>query len=739
MAGSRTIGSAARDLTIVLALIGIGVALVYGFLRRKPQSAAPATQPAVSVGAPVSQASGPAAVQAAPVVNWMDVVLREHPTFPTTRPLAYPVDFADAARLVVSAPVYLCPRGDLWITHPDAPSTANVLRAAPREQTHVVRDRVRYVHWAVTETGVGYATLVLEDGAGGYALADASGRRVIDGRRDYQWDQAFGWNDRIVVPTREGVAIVSPTSGQAQYQPLCDDATPRPTEAPPARALLDRRGVLAWLPGAAGRPPGWVARHLDGVWHRLDGANSDWPAGVMEVFPLLDGTALVLSVTGDDRGGGRLSSVVLGPQDATPVDARAVERLVEQLSADEQPARDSAMAELSRYGPGAWDILERLRPHQPAEAQQRLDELLTARQHPSLGVLRPVADDLRVASRLRDGGVVLYSDAGVEVPRAGAEPGVIAPAWIAMRPGRAATLLPAALTVDAVAGHTKLVAWGDEWVVQDPVAGPKRYLGNHLRRTLKPSERAFSRFAGIDSRGRWLFADDATGRTLVIDPFLPDPTPRLPVWTIRIENGDVGWSDKDWPVTRRGGAWALLEDRWEPLPDSAPVHVEAPARRPNPPATTQSDGAPPLLTEPDDTRWYGGVAALRRVGTDGAARDLVLPPEAVGDARTYPHPVLIRAEGALFLLNAPGRVLRLRERHGGAGPDLVLEATFTRDIPNVERPARVWLDPAGRIVIATGGDTLSILFPGGRIPPEIRQMMPADENAAEEPDVPGPD
>lgn len=698
--------------------VGVAIALagVWGVgCRESPPP--PASQPATQPAAPAT-AEAPAE-PARPVTNWLDVVLREHPDFPTSRPLSFPVDWPEAARLVIRSPVYVCPRGDLWITHADAPPTAAVLRSAVREQAHVVRERVRYAHWGVTEAGVGYVALVC-DVEEGLELVSAVGRKALRGGRGYRWDRAFSWNGRIVVPTADGVSVIDPDAASEQFQTLLDEDGTPPERV--ARVLLDRRGVIAWLPPGGGAPAGGVARYVDGAWQRL-GPDQGWPPGVVELFPLLDGTVIVLA-QGDD-GGNRLTSLVLDAVEQAPVDEAGVEKLVTQLSADEQPQRDAAMAELSRYGPRAWPILERLRPLQPAEAQMRLDELLAAKQAPSLGVLRPAADDLRVVTRLRDGGVVLYSDAGVEIPRGGSEPRVVAPAWISVRPGRAASLLPAALTADASPDRVRVSAWGDEWVVADDVVGPKRFLGNHLRPLLKPHERSFARWAGIDSRGRWLFADDAASATLVVDRFLPDPTPRLPVWTIRVEEGDVGWSEKDWPVTRRGGAWALLEDRWEALPDDAPVFTE-PA--PPPPTATRpaDDGA--ILVEPDGTRWYDGVVALRRVSPGDQEMRWTLPPEVLGAADGYARPALIRAEGRLFLFNAPGRVVRLREASPGSGDGaLSVEAVFTRKIPNVDRPTRVWLDPAGRMVIATEGNTLSILFPAGRIPGEIRKMMPAGE------------
>ena len=677
-----------------------------------PPVSQPATQPAT---APAAQPAPP------PAGKWIDVVLREHPDFPTTQPLAFPVAFEEAARVEIESPIYLCPRGDLWITRSDAAPTPTVLKSAVGEQAHVVRDTVRYAHWAVTDAGSAYVTLVVQPSANTFDVVTATGRKPISAARDYRWDRAFSWNDRIVVPTSNGVSVIDPASGTDQFQGLLAPATTKPgvAAAPtPARVLLDRRGLIAWIPWSPGSGAGHVSRYVDGAWHQLQ---DGWPPRVIELLPLLDGTVTVLSyqVRVDSPPAPRLTSVVLDADGDAPIDEAAVEKLVAQLSDVEPARRESAMGELSRYGPRIWPILERLQPNQPVEARLRLEELLSARRSPTLGIIRPAADDLRVIAHLRDGGVVFYSESGVEVPRGGGEPRAVAPAWISVRPGRPATLLPDALVADASPDRTRLWAWGDEWIVSDDDAGPRRFMGNHTRPLLMMWEQRFSEFAGIDSRGRWLFRDPKAGRTLVIDRFLPDPTPRLPVWTIGVDEGEVGWTHDDWPVSKRGGSWALGEESWKPLPDDAVVLTEV--EEPLSPATTQAIDRP-ILVEPDGARWFDGRQTLRRErGTEVIVWPLPAP--ATGSA----SPVLLRADGRLFLFNEPGRVLRIGETRDGASEPLAVEATFTRGIPNVDSPRRIWLDPAGRIVIAYDRNKLAILFPSGRVPPEIAKMMPAGD------------
>ncbi|CAN5456109.1 hypothetical protein BH09PLA1_BH09PLA1_14730 [soil metagenome] len=78
-------------------------------------------------------------------------------------------------------------------------------------------------------------------------------------------------------------------------------------------------------------------------------------------------------------------------------------------------------------------------------------------------------------------------------------------------------------------------------------------------------------------------------------------------------------------------------------------------------------------------------------------------------------------------------MLRLRRTPGESEP-FAIDATFTTNIPNDDNPRRIWLDPAGRIVIAQDGNRLTILFPSGRIPPAIAQRMLASDLKTNEPE-----
>ena len=100
----------------------------------------------------------------------------------------------------------------------------------------------------------------------------------------------------------------------------------------------------------------------------------------------------------------------------------------------------------------------------------------------------------------------------------------------------------------------------------------------------------------------------------------------------------------------------------------------------------------------------------------GPAVDLA--PEANG---TGPVTLLQTADGKLYLFNQPGRVLRIQPTPGRSEP-FKLEATFTKGVPTVADPTRIWLDPGGRIVMVYE-DRLAVMFPQGYIPPRIQDLM----------------
>src|SRR3954454_2335151 len=100
-------------LLVGLALIGGGVFIA----TREPgiKSVSAAHPPAPASAPATAPASAPATLPGKPV-EYMDVVRLNYPDFPTTQPLIVPAAMQEAARLVISDPIYLDAVGELWIT-----------------------------------------------------------------------------------------------------------------------------------------------------------------------------------------------------------------------------------------------------------------------------------------------------------------------------------------------------------------------------------------------------------------------------------------------------------------------------------------------------------------------------------------------------------------------------------------------------------------------------------------------
>jgi hypothetical protein len=277
-------------------------------------------------------------------------------------------------------------------------------------------------------------------------------------------------------------------------------------------------------------------------------------------------------------------------------------------------------------------------------------------------------------------------------------------------------------------------------VTSDDTQGPQRLYGNHLEPLLGKEEVAFRHVVGFDRRGRWLFrkpGDDS--KTLILDPTLPDPTPKLPVWRMPVAKGLVGWNKENWPAVKGSAnlvknldAWALHAKSWQPIdpandqfitqlgPTGASAATPTPAQ---PPATTRPHG-PPLLTDKDGRTYYEGRELLVVTDQRGRTVKWPLPAEAVGKAEKV---WLVRSdEGLLFLFNQPGRVVRIKPTPDKPEPYAV-EKVFVDRIPNSDKIQRIWLDPANRICIAYEKNKLAILFPTGRVPKDLALMILAKE------------
>ena len=802
-------GNARVIVTVSLVVLLAAGAAAY-FLTRPGQP--PEAERATTAPAATQADTRPSATRAAPkprppTTGYVDVLRAHHPRMPDTQPMPVPLDLPQAARVVLPERVYLSPRLDLWITRADAPPTPEVLARAAKEQgeqlTLATREHVLFAHWTPNEDGPWTFTLVVRGADGRDEIVTQSGRTPINTGRTYHWNRAVDWNDRIVVASGTGVSVMrlAPEFREVHHD-LIDPASDPDAAFNEPQFLLDWEGVLAWVPWE-GNKSGSVgaARFVEDRWAKL-GPEQKWPEKLLHLVPLYDGG--VLQLVPDDEWV-RLAFTSL---EQLAIDEALVTQLVEKLSDPEDEVRQNAFKELTRYGASAWPVLERLLPDQEPEAQARLKQLLKNRVEPTLGGMTLLGDKLRIVSRLSDGGAVFYAEVGVATAGDTDEPIIRSPAWVSVRPGQAVALLDPPFTDDLDPDRSKIYAFGDEWVVVNPSGIPQRYVGNGFEPLLRKNEAAFSVPAGIDRRGRWLFrrpqnaaratsaprttpgTGPSTGpgtavagqptavatttsspstrsgggvsETLILDPTLPDPTPRLPVWIY--STADVaGWDKNNWPAVKKGGAWALHREGWDAMkrtdklftdpaevaagagaasggaagnaaatgPASAPS--SAPASGPTTAsaglATTQAiDLGPPLLVDDDGNRYYDGRTKLYVVRRDGEHVDWPLPATAAGGAAKV-H--LARTpDGLLFLYNQPGRILRIRPTPDEPEP-YSIEATFTRNVPNADDVARLWVDPAGRLIMAHG-KKLAIMFPRGYIPPEITSIIPPGQTAAEE-------
>src|SRR5688572_3956075 len=150
--------------------------------------------------APATQAATKPATKPTEL-TYVEVVRRAYPKVTTTQPLGVPVDLPDAGKFVFDVPVYVCPRGDLWITHRDAPPTDPVLWRASEDQIHLLRERVVFALWATDEDGKWFPRPVVQSSGGAFEWIDREGRRPATPGRAYRWDDAMILGSGVAVPT----------------------------------------------------------------------------------------------------------------------------------------------------------------------------------------------------------------------------------------------------------------------------------------------------------------------------------------------------------------------------------------------------------------------------------------------------------------------------------------------------------------------------------------------------------
>jgi hypothetical protein len=257
-------------------------------------------------------------------------------------------------------------------------------------------------------------------------------------------------------------------------------------------------------------------------------------------------------------------------------------------------------------------------------------------------------------------------------------------------------VVPLMAPAEASLRQRKLFRAEDDWVVWQDGAF---VLASSSQRLTRKVEQRYSELLGAGSHG-WLFRDPTSGACLYIDRLLADPSPRLPCWTITVNDGQVGWDDAGWPASRKGGAWSLRESRWQVLKPEQ-FHTALPTTAPTTAITAAAESLSIQLP--------GQVA-----------EEVILPSEAQG---TLQPPLWVMAgEEQLYLHNQPGRVVHLGRESGR----WIVRGVYQRNIPLAGGARRFWRDPAGRLCLAWENE-LAIFFPQGRITPEIRDMMPREQ------------
>ena len=608
-----------------------------------------------------------------------------------------------AARIHLPYWAYVCPRRDLWICHPDAPSITAV-KPQVSEAIHLTREQVVFVHW-LSHQRVYQPLPVIRDEAGNFHAVGRQAGTVKLQRRDYHWTHAVSLGDRFVVPTDQGISLI--TAGETiteSYRELFDEPGAIP------EIELTPQGFLAWVPTSqpqAGTQAAWYSK---GAWQVLpDG----WSQAFLQLICFEDGS--VLQIIPESLGTVRLQ---VTPLETAPSDAIKIKHLVARLSDESSDVRDAAHAQLVAMGPGAWKLLQELLVNAHGEAQMRLEEITALKTRPALGRFTILQNQLRAIWRLRDG-VVFLAEAGVQVPSGGATDEQVTPAWIVVRRGRPIELLPPALARNLAVGAIDLSADANEWLVADAASGAQLFFGQELFPLTKEKDFRYRQLVGIDRQNRVLLAP-VDGKPygsdlLLIDPTVADPTPLLPIWTITVEGGEAGWTNDDWPAVKRKGAYTLKQLGWDAtngeLASSPP-----PATRPATAGTlTQAPGQ-----IQGSTVWLDDVALELHDASGKSIRQARL-----GDLPPGQLAAAISGQ-RLYLLHSQSRISRLLVTPGQEHP-FALEAVFTEDVPYVAGLQRMWTDPAGRICIATADSRLIVIFPDRNIPPGMMDLIPASE------------
>jgi hypothetical protein len=722
---------ASRRILTMAAWLLVAALLAIGFLwmdrLRKPMTALPPARPTTIA----STSTAPAVPSPIPIRSWGELLHADIPSYPETRPYAFAVDLPEAAHLLLKEKLYVYPGGDLWIARKDADPLPAVLARAGDESEHIADEPVEFVIWTL-QRGKYQASAVCR-GTDGDELVTTTDRRPILPRRSYHWESAANFDDngvsRLFVPTDGGASIFTLGKNLTEVHcDLVDSSAATQRQAPVPQFVFDMRGLLVWIPADSNFDgSSRVARFVDGKWDTLDSAA--WPSNIIQLVPMRDGSVLQIR-RGADAGTVDLQIIAL---DSAALDLADVDKLVAQLDDDDPDKRAAAFGQLTEYGPGIYSRLEQLKPNAGPEGQARIQNLLDGRLATKLGGMLINNNQLTVACRLREGGVIFFAPAGVSVDQGQQPPRVVSPDYLVVRPGQYIQELPVEIT-EQLAKTPSINAMKGEWIINSPQDGPLRYLPpSQFIPLQRPTERAFSQLLAIDSRGRWIFrAPDAASPTLIIDPTVPDPVPRLAIWLIDTAS-DAGWDKNGWPaLTQNNSNWIITQRDWEVLDPKETIQTDISQLK----STTQSSATtrdgPVLWTDFQGNRYFDGQTTLTSITPTGQRRVWPLSADCLSTSLQSPWLIGDHA-GHLYLFNNAGSIIRLRATPNAAQP-FVLEAIFNKNIPPFQDTRRIWMDPAGRIAVAYEQSHLAIIFPSGQVPPELNdKILPQDLRRTDEP------
>ncbi len=541
--------------------------------------------------------------------TYPQLLAADFPNNPTTTAPSEALDLADAAHLLIPRRVYLCPRGDLWFSDPSADPLPKVLARAGDETEHIADRDVEYVLWTVDTRGNQIASAVCRTNDG-FELVTSTDAKPIPNRPGLDWSRAMNWDDngatRLIVPTPDGISIITvDTQLSESYFPL------RPPAPAPSRNSFSI--FAACSPGSPPTIPSSPATSSHDSSTAI-GSSSTQPPGPLpfSTWSPCWAAASCKSAAATTR---KASSSSPSPSIPSRSTKKKIEALVDQLDDPDPDKRTDAFQRITAYGADAYPLLQQLRPAASPTAGPRIDQILASANRATLGVMDIQDNLLTVTARLSDGGAVFFAPHGVSVPSEGQLPQLVNPAYLVIRPGRYVELLPSGLS-RKMDEQTRLAAFHDEWIAEKPPLSPARFLPpDELTPLLRSSETEFTQWLGFDNHGRWIFRRPGAPKpTLILDPTVIDPSPRLAVWMID-SGGDVGWNAAGWPVVqRRSDRWILTNHDWELLAKTD---------------TAQTTPAPQgnlLLQDSSGNKYLDGRSTLSVVRPNGRRGYLDSPP-----------------------------------------------------------------------------------------------------------------